>query len=548
MRWKPALLPPSNPVEQVLVESHRIAAAFSSALFAGAVLRRFSTERSIAGLLMEAQLLVLAGLRTGERFFCHLGAAIFGVAAAAVLFRASEFGQLQIGTWKFAGWTPYLAFMAVQYYFNRWITRSGAYYTWGALFLAVVTTGELAGPRWSGMLWVAMAVVLLEIFLRSQLREFLYQSMVASVLGFVVLWISGSTSSSADLMKSATASGVGALLLYHGALRLHSAQVEGRTRDLATLLATVLASLALWQVLPAPIVALAWAGLALLLLETGFAAGLSWLRWQGHAMAVSAFVWVFIANFPILSETAGISHTLLTVVPVIALAWHGWRRTPTDLHRVDTAMWHVYSWSGVILLGALFRFELGRTMVVLGWAAMMLVLLYVGTRRSIRDLRVQAYTLAVLTFARGWATNFSSDETLLGMPVRVATGIFVIAAFHAAQFLCSRNDRHTRPAFALMGSALLSILLFYEISGRLLTIAWGVQGAATLIAGFAARERVLRFIGLGLFAICILKLFIYDLRNLDTLGRIVSTFVLGLVLMGASWLYMRFRDKIQRYL
>lgn len=545
MRWKGALMAPANPIEQILLDGHRIAAAFSSVLFAGALLRRFSTERSIIGLLMEAQLLVLAGLRTGERFFCHLGAGVFGAAALAVIFRANDFGQLQIGASKFGGWTPYLGWMAAQYYFNRWLTRSGAFYTWGALFLLVVTSGEIAGPRWSGMLWVAMAVVLLEVFLRLRLREFLYQAMAASVLGFVVLWISGSTAIPANLTKHAAASGIAAILLYYAAWRLHGAAIDGRFRDCASLMATLLAMLALWQVLPASLVALAWGGLALVLLETGFAANIFSVRWQGHVMAVAAFGWVFIANFPILSSTSGISHTLLTVAPLIALAWHGWRRTPAD---GDTPMWHVYSWSGVILLGVLLRFELGRMLVVLGWAAMMVVLLYVGTRREIRDLRLQAYVLAVLTFARGWATNFNSDETLLGMPVRIATGVFVIAAFHIAQFLCSRDEHRTRPAFALMGSALLSILLYYEITGSLLTIAWGVQGVATLIAGFAARERVLRFIGLGLFAICILKLFIYDLRNLDTLSRIFSTFILGLVLLGASWLYMRFRDKIQRYL
>lgn len=548
MRWKADLALAANPVEQMLLNGHRIAAAFSSALFAGALLRRFSTERSAVGLLMEAQLLVLAGLRTGERFFCHLGAVVFGGAALAVFFRGAEFGGMEVNGSHFSAWVPYVIWMAGQYYFNRWLTRGYRFYSWGALALLMVATGEATGPRWSGTIWIAMAVVLLEVFLRSRLREFIQQGAVAAVLGFLVLWISGSTANSAELTKQATLSSAGAVLLYYATWRLTAARLENRARDFASLLATILASLALWQLLPAPLAALAWGGLALVLLEAGFGWGVAWLRWQGHAMALCAFGWVFVANFPIFSETAGISHRLLTVIPLIGLAWHGWRRTPPDLHRIDATMRHAYSWAGVILLAALLRFELGRMLVVLGWAAMMVGLLYVGTRRQIRDFQLQAYVLAVLTFARGWATNFNSDETLLGMPVRVATGVFVIAAFYAAEFLCSREERYTRPAFAVMGSALMSILLYYEISGRLLTIAWGIQGAATLAAGFATRERVLRFIGLGLFANCILKLFLYDLRNLDTLGRIFSTFVLGLVLLGASWLYMRFKDKIQRYL
>lgn len=167
---------------------------------------------------------------------------------------------------------------------------------------------------------------------------------------------------------------------------------------------------------------------------------------------------------------------------------------------------------------------------------------------GIEDFLYQSYALAALTFFRGWATNFDSADTWLGLSAGAATGVLTIAAFHAAEFLSPRESARPRAAFALMGSALLGILLYYQISGSLLTIAWGAQATGMILAGFAARERVLRLAGLFMFLLCVLKLFLYDLRNLDTLSRILSFIVLGLVLMGASWLYMRFREKIQRYL
>jgi len=46
----------------------------------------------------------------------------------------------------------------------------------------------------------------------------------------------------------------------------------------------------------------------------------------------------------------------------------------------------------------------------------------------------------------------------------------------------------------------------------------------------------------------VLKLFLYDLRELETIQRIFSFIVLGLILVGVSWMYTRFRDRIQRYL
>jgi uncharacterized membrane protein len=38
------------------------------------------------------------------------------------------------------------------------------------------------------------------------------------------------------------------------------------------------------------------------------------------------------------------------------------------------------------------------------------------------------------------------------------------------------------------------------------------------------------------------------LRNLETLPRIFSFIVLGLLLVGVSWIYTRFRDQVRRYL
>ena len=58
----------------------------------------------------------------------------------------------------------------------------------------------------------------------------------------------------------------------------------------------------------------------------------------------------------------------------------------------------------------------------------------------------------------------------------------------------------------------------------------------------------MRLSGLVLFLLCIGKAFLYDLRQLDTFSRIVSFIVLGLLLLGASWVYTRFRERIRRLL
>ena len=102
--------------------------------------------------------------------------------------------------------------------------------------------------------------------------------------------------------------------------------------------------------------------------------------------------------------------------------------------------------------------------------------------------------------------------------------------------------------FSLLATVLLAVLLHYEVSGALLTVAWGMEGVALMLAGFSLRERAMRLSGLTLLAVCIGKLFFHDLRHLDTPHRILSFILLGLFLLGVSWIYTRFRDAIRRYL
>ena len=82
----------------------------------------------------------------------------------------------------------------------------------------------------------------------------------------------------------------------------------------------------------------------------------------------------------------------------------------------------------------------------------------------------------------------------------------------------------------------------------MLTVAWGAEGLALLAVGFPLRHRMVRLSGLTLLLVCILKLFLYDLNSLETLPRILSFMGLGLILVGVSWLYTRFRERIRRYL
>ena len=90
--------------------------------------------------------------------------------------------------------------------------------------------------------------------------------------------------------------------------------------------------------------------------------------------------------------------------------------------------------------------------------------------------------------------------------------------------------------------------MLHDTSASLLTVAWALFGLALLVAGFVSGEAILRRSGLVLLGICIVKVLAYDSRQLETLARIVSFILLGLVLMLVSFIYTRFSGTVRKYL
>ncbi len=105
-------------------------------------------------------------------------------------------------------------------------------------------------------------------------------------------------------------------------------------------------------------------------------------------------------------------------------------------------------------------------------------------------------------------------------------------------------ERWLRDAYAIAAAALLIGLLWTELHRQWVSVAWAVEGATVLALGFAARDRVLRYIGLAVFGLMVLKILFVDLAGVETIYRILSFIVAGLVLLVASYAYTRFSSRL----
>lgn len=74
-----------------------------------------------------------------------------------------------------------------------------------------------------------------------------------------------------------------------------------------------------------------------------------------------------------------------------------------------------------------------------------------------------------------------------------------------------------------------------------LTILWGLSAAGMIVMGLKRKMLHLRIAALGIFALTILKLFIFDIRGIETAGKIAAFISLGILLLTISFLYQKLR-------
>lgn len=115
--------------------------------------------------------------------------------------------------------------------------------------------------------------------------------------------------------------------------------------------------------------------------------------------------------------------------------------------------------------------------------------------------------------------------------VAAVTGLLALLSVEAAGFC---HDSITDPVVAGRAARMA------------VTVVWGLYAIAMLVLGFARRLRAFRLGGLGLFGLSALKLVLFDLAHLQDVYRIVSFLVLGLLMLGASYLYHILERRLAR--
>ncbi|MBI4875510.1 MAG: DUF2339 domain-containing protein, partial [Acidobacteria bacterium] len=499
-----------------------------SAFLAGlAVAGRVHGIWMAVGLAVEAEMLYLAGVRLRSRFLRALGWIGFAFSLERLLIvdvlyldgRSLWFGH------EIRNWTPPALFHAALFYLNRRLHGPAAAFSWLAGGLLALVLGVETHQRFLGAAWLLATVGLYEIGRWKKLREYRMQACCLGVMGVgALLWVH----LTADWPLPWIPLSLGLAIAYGYALR---AAREGEWLTWGAACCTLLLGLLLLdKVVPAGYLGLAWWLAALSWFELGLRKRPEPLRWISYAAAALATVAVVVSH---IGEFAKFAPLVVwgSYLGAGAAAWILSLRAELEDAGERAVVRNASSAVGTLFVLAGLWVVAPRAVVPVAWMGLSLLLLVLARRP------VLSYFCAGLSFLHVWEANFPSEE--------MVTAGAVAATLYGAEFLAHRSPR-ARAFFSALATLLVAGLLWHEVSDRMLTVAWGVEGLLLLAAGFPARERPLRLAGLALLLFCISKLFVYDLRHLETLYRILSFVALGLILLGVSWIYTRFRETIRR--
>jgi uncharacterized membrane protein len=109
-----------------------------------------------------------------------------------------------------------------------------------------------------------------------------------------------------------------------------------------------------------------------------------------------------------------------------------------------------------------------------------------------------------------------------------------IVAFLSIEFLLLFNQLYFTKTMPLV-----EIERVYVKTG--LPILWGLCSFAFMWWGMKFKYRTLRIISLSLFSITLVKLFLFDIKNIPITGKIAAFFCLGVLLLVVSFMYQRLK-------
>lgn len=506
----------------------------SSVLAALAIFARVPGIWRSLGLMLEAEALFLAAHYLRVRAAKILSA--FGFAGALVFIWAN-FGTTNIlGLFDVQDTTPSFVALASLFYLNRWLSKDATYWSYFAsIGITIVAASETTRAESLSTVLLIWSLLLFEFGYRKGLVEYRIQAYAVAVLSTVAALLDAWTWSYAVAALAAYAQAVRASRW----LKELPEQEQRILRYGSAAGTTLFTTLFLHRVAPVSYEAVLLLATSAVFLELAHRGWPKELRNPAVAMNSVALFRLLGTHMNELQKHPA-PHTVVAFAGAAMIYFCLTARLLRNT-RPEAAMLRAGTGSVASMLALVTLWMLTPApFVPIAYAGLAMLLWETGLAADAIDIAwigraVSAVSAAALLF-----------DVPAGTGTRVAIRIAIAAVQLGLRFRI--RSQQLSAAHGILAAALTTAALFDEVSGGMLTLSWSLEGAALLTLGFITRDRWLRLPGLALLLTCIAKVFVYDLRNLETPYRILSFIGLGLILLAVSWIYSRFQEQLRKLL
>jgi len=254
--------------------------------------------------------------------------------------------------------------------------------------------------------------------------------------------------------------------------------------------------------------------------------------------------------------------------PLALLAFILKRHPPPNPARLTQLAW--FGGVSLFFITLVFPVQFERNWTTLGWALEGAALCWLFRRVPHDGLRLAGAGLLVAAFVRLalnpdlWSGQVRGDTALMNWPLYTLT-LAALAQFAAAWFLQPPADKwrgvSLRGLVLGLGTALVFLLMNYEIADlytaptttvhvlrfgdsfardMVTTIAWSLFALALLSLGIWKKSAKVRYTGIALLGVALIKLFLHDLANIGNIYRVGVLMIVAVIALAASFLYQRF--------
>ena len=222
------------------------------------------------------------------------------------------------------------------------------------------------------------------------------------------------------------------------------------------------------------------------------------LAWQANMVAVGAVVRTFTFDYTLKQKIwQGISLRMVTVSMVAAGLYFLSRKAIVRESQSAPAITYLHTFAGTALLALLAWYEAPSGWVVAVWAVFALVLAIVDRQFELKEFAWQAHALAALTLLRSAGVNLQITDTWHGVSVRLLSLSIVAVVFYALSRVVRMPEewrmREIQHVYSWAASALVALLMWYELQPLSVAVGWAVFGLVLFEYGLWRNTRQFRF-------------------------------------------------------